>query len=134
MASRRERSGYRQDSWKDIPVDHIEPEIDRTTTKANRLASRKDTKESMKTIHRTTIIAKCPHGGPDVYEAEFIIIDKMITVEFIQGKIDMLTDSGIYQEKLTQKLADLVGCDVVTKGTHKRFSTECSASPEPTVA
>lgn len=86
--------------------------------------------EKLKTIHRTVIVAKCPHGGPDVYEAEFHIQDKIVTVEFIQGQIDRLTDSGIYQEKLTQKLADMIGCEVVTKGTHKRFTTECTAGPE----
>lgn len=81
----------------------------------------------MKTVHRTTIVGKCPHGCPDVYSAEFHVVDRVITVESIQAEIDAATAEPVYQETLTQRLANAVGCNVVTLGTHGRFETECRA-------
>lgn len=83
----------------------------------------------MKTVHRTTIVGKCPHGCPDVYSAEFHVVDRVITVESIQAEIDAATKEPVYQEDLTQRLANRVGCNVVTLGTHGRFETECRAEP-----
>lgn len=76
------------------------------------------------TVHRTTIIAKCPHGGPDVYEAEFHTAS-LLTVETIQAEIDEATREPIYQEHLTIRLAEKLECAVVTIGRHGRFQTEC---------
>jgi hypothetical protein len=83
----------------------------------------------MKTIHRTTIVGRCPHGCDDVYEAEFRISDRIVVVESIQEAINESTADPIYQEELTQKLADLIGCEVATKGVHGPFCTECIANP-----
>lgn len=83
----------------------------------------------MITRHRTTVVGKCPHGCADVYEAEFEIADRVITVESIQSEIDAATAEPIYQESLTQRLADRVGCVVTTTGTHGRFLTTCRAEP-----
>ncbi len=82
------------------------------------------------TVHRTTIVGKCPHGCPDVYEAEFHIENRVVTVESIQAEIDRATEAPIYQESLTQTLADRIGCPVVTSGAHGRFMTECRAVPQ----
>lgn len=83
----------------------------------------------MKTVHRTTIVGKCPHGCPDVYSAEFHIADRIITVESIQAEIDAATKEPVYQEDLTQRLANRVGCNVATVGSHGQFETECRAEP-----
>ena len=83
-----------------------------------------------KTVHRTTIVGKCPHGCADVYEAEFHVENRVITVESIQAEIDRATQEPIYQESLTQTLADRLGWQGVTSGMHGRFGTECRAEPE----
>jgi GTP cyclohydrolase I len=84
----------------------------------------------MQTIHRTTIVGKCPHGCPDLYAAEFHVEDRVIMVEDIQAAIDDLTREPVYQEALTQALADRLSCVVETRGVHGRFLTECRAEPK----
>lgn len=83
----------------------------------------------MLTIHKTTIVGKCPHGCPDVYQATFQT-NRLIPVETIQAEINKATAEPIYQETLTQLLADRVGCIVTTIGDHGGFRTECIAEPE----
>lgn len=83
----------------------------------------------IRTAHQTTIVSRCPHGGIDVYTAEFRVEDRILTVEAIQAEIDQAAQSPIYQEALTQRLADRLGCVVITTGTHGRFRTECRAEP-----
>lgn len=82
------------------------------------------------TIHRTTIVGKCPHGCPDIYAAEFHVGGNLVTVERIQDAIDHYTSEPIYQEDLTQRLADALACSVVTVGAHGRFETTCNAMPK----
>ena len=84
----------------------------------------------MTTIHRTTVVGQCPLGCADIYEVEFHVANKIIPVEAIQAEIDRATQSPIYQEDLTSRLASVLGCTVVSRGTHSRFRTECSASME----
>ena len=80
--------------------------------------------------HRTTIVGKCPHGCQDIYQAEFHVDHRVITIESIQEAIDTTTEKPIYQEDLTQALANKVGCKVITKGSHGRFETTCVSDPE----
>ena len=84
----------------------------------------------MRTIHRTTIVAKCPLGTMDVYEAEFDVGARFIAVETIQACINSLTRVPVFQEKLTQVLANAVQCRVTLRGSHGAFDTECVAEPE----
>jgi hypothetical protein len=80
------------------------------------------------TTHKTTIVGKCPHGCPDVYEVEFTVAGEAVTkVEDIQAAIDRLTVEPVYQEDLTRLLAEVVGCRVRTVGSHGRFLTTCEA-------
>lgn len=81
----------------------------------------------METVHKTMIVAKCPQGATDVYEAEFHTGDRVILVEKILFEIARVTEKAIYQENLTQDLADRIGCKVVTRGRHGVFATECTA-------
>jgi hypothetical protein len=82
------------------------------------------------TVHRTTIVGRCPHGCADVYEAEFHVSGRVLIVEAIQEAIDAATAEPIYQEALTQRLADRLDCAVVTRGAHGKFLSECRAEPE----
>lgn len=81
----------------------------------------------IRTIHRTTIVAQCPHGGVDVYQAEFHAEGRTVTVESIQTVIDAVVRNPGYQEDLTRQLAQTLNCKVVTLGSHGRFQTECHA-------
>lgn len=84
----------------------------------------------MLTVHRTTIVGKCPHGCPDVYEAEFHVTGlEVLAVEVIQRAIFDATLQPIYQEDLTKNLGALLGCKVVTRGRHSAFDTECTCEP-----
>lgn len=83
----------------------------------------------MFTIHSTLIAAKCPKGAHDVYEAEFHVAGRVVEVETIAAVIAGSTTRPIYQEDLTQSLADALTCKVVTKGSHGEFSTTCTAEP-----
>lgn len=84
---------------------------------------------TVRTVHRTTIIAKCPHGPDDIYEAEFAVVDRLLTCESIRDAIDRLTVNAVYQESLTQALSESLDCEVVTRGCHGRFNSECRATP-----
>lgn len=84
----------------------------------------------MKTIHSTTIVGTCPLGCADIYHAEFHVDGPNVTpVENIQAVINELTKQPIYQEALTQALANRVGCKVVTRGRHMSFETTCEVDP-----
>jgi hypothetical protein len=83
----------------------------------------------MQTVHRITIVGKCPLGCQDIYQAEFHISNKVIEVGDIADAIKEATENPIYQEVLTQLLADNTGCRVVTVGRHSQFETTCEAEP-----
>ena len=83
------------------------------------------------TVHKIIIVATCPHGGTDVYEAEFRVNDDVIKVEAIGDAIAEATALPIYQEHLTRRLAAELGCVVITSGSHGQFSTACRADPIP---
>ncbi len=83
----------------------------------------------MQTVHRTTIIGKCPLGCDDLYDAEFHVTNTFIEVGDIFDAIKEATEEPIYQEALTQILADNIGCKVITKGRHMQFETTCEAEP-----
>jgi hypothetical protein len=83
------------------------------------------------TVHTTTIVGKCPHGCDDVYTAEFHVGNLFVSVESIAKIIAEIVGQPIYQELLTQELANRVGCKVKTRGMHGRFSTDCTATPGP---
>lgn len=74
------------------------------------------------TSHTTTITGKCPHGCPDVYEAEFTT-GRLIPVEVIQAAIACYTLAPVYQETLTRQLAECLQCRVTLKGSHGGFIT-----------
>lgn len=87
----------------------------------------------MRTVHRTDIVARCPLGGTDIYEASFTVAGTMLLVEDIQRHIDHLTAEPIYQEELTGRLAVRLKCRVETIGRHGRFTTECVHEPQKEV-
>lgn len=87
----------------------------------------------MNVVHRTTIVAKCPKGCDDVYSAEFHATTTVM-VEEIASTIKLVAASATTQEDLTQRLATLTDCKVVTVGRHNTsegsFETTVEADPE----
>ncbi len=83
---------------------------------------------NMKASHRRNIAAKCPMGCIDVYAAEFLT-NEIVMVEDIDKAIAAAWGVAITQEELTQKLADITGCRVVTNGRHGVYDTTVEASP-----
>lgn len=71
----------------------------------------------MRVTHHLTIVARCPHGGMDTYQAR-IEVERVVLVERIRAEVARLTKRPIYQEALTAKLARALGAKVTTEGMH----------------
>ena len=85
----------------------------------------------MKVVYRTTFAATCPvDGSDDVYRVR-VRSDWMIPVEEIVAALGELRGKPIYQEELTQRLADELGAEVATRGAHSGVATRCTAWAEP---
>lgn len=81
------------------------------------------------TEHRLTITAICPVDGTiDVYKM-IVETHDMIAVERIQDVVASATRDPLYQEALTQSLADELGATVTTEGVHSGVDTRCRAEP-----
>jgi hypothetical protein len=76
--------------------------------------------------HTTIITGKCPHGCPDVYKATFET-ERLIPVEVIQAAITCYTLAPVYQEDLTERLAECLQCRVTLKGGHGEFVTNSAS-------
>jgi hypothetical protein len=85
----------------------------------------------IKVVYRTEIAAICPvDGSRDIYRVT-IRSDWLIPVEEILATIAAATGDPVYQENLTQTLADEIGAKVITTGRHSGVETRCTAWPEP---
>ena len=81
--------------------------------------------------HSLTMIAKCPvNGATDFYDVTFIL-DKFINVEALMVEMLQYHKQPIYQEDLTQKLADFAKCEVITHGIHSGIRTMVRCAPAP---
>lgn len=76
--------------------------------------------------HTMTIHGKCPHGCDDVYSATFRV-SRIIPCEVIETAVKVCTLTAIYQESLTQRLSEILVCEVTLIGTHGTVSTETKA-------
>lgn len=82
----------------------------------------------MKATHVLSAIAPCPSGlqEHDYYRIE-VEADRMIRVEEIEAAVDELTTEPVFQEDLTEALADRLGAVVRTLGKHNKTLTEVEA-------
>lgn len=72
----------------------------------------------MKTTHKTTIHATCPHGCWDYYDVEFEPA-VFITVEYFQAACDKVRGMKEYQEIITERLASELPSGLLTvRGRH----------------
>ncbi len=68
--------------------------------------------------HELPVKSKCPiNGVNDFYECR-VIVDRFVTCEEIVKACEQFQNKKIYQETLTQKLADDLKATVVTTGHH----------------
>jgi hypothetical protein len=73
----------------------------------------------MRVKHRIVIHAVCPvNQAEDHYDCTVAVRDRVLTCEEVIGCVDELTKEPIFQEHLTQKLADCLRARVKTVGAH----------------
>ena len=85
----------------------------------------------MKVEHTFTMFAKCPMNNlQDVYEVTFRM-DKVLPVERILGHIGGLVGVKLFQEEITQSLADSFECEVESSGVHSGIKTRVICTPQP---
>ncbi len=81
------------------------------------------------TEHRLTITAICPvDGSRDIYKMT-VETTEMLEVERILTTVEASTREPMYQENLTQWLADGLGAIVTLEGTHSGVETLSRAEP-----
>lgn len=84
----------------------------------------------MRVEHAFTMIARCPMNNlQDVYDVTFRM-DKVLPVERILGHIGGLVGVKLFQEEITQSLADTFECEVETVGVHSNVKTRVICTPQ----
>jgi hypothetical protein len=74
----------------------------------------------MRVRHHVVIRSSCPvNGDPDVYDC-WVYARRVVLCEEVLAAVEAETKGPIYQEALTQALADRLGCQVKSVGTHCR--------------
>jgi len=73
----------------------------------------------MKTRHHVLIKSTCPvNGDTDFYDCFIYTINRILPCEEVADAVETLTRAPVYQEALTQQLADKLRCKVKTVGRH----------------
>jgi hypothetical protein len=73
----------------------------------------------MKVRHYVEIRATCPvNGDADRYDAFVYVEGRVLRCEDVAEAVEQLTREPVYQETLTQALADRLGAKVKTVGRH----------------
>jgi hypothetical protein len=80
--------------------------------------------------HIEFIHARCP-VEPAVFDYYEVAVesDRTINVETIRAALVDVAGAILYQEDLTQRLADAVDATVTTSGLHRTTRTEVSCTP-----
>lgn len=86
----------------------------------------------MTTTHGFCVTGTCPHGGKDEYVVTVTPPENhALFAEKALQHAEALLQEPIYQEVFTVRLANQLGCRVVTKCGHvgDRVQTTCEAHP-----
>lgn len=78
--------------------------------------------------HSMQITGRCPLECADAYEATFRT-RRLIPVEVIIAAVKVYTIAPIFQEQLTQQLADCLQCEVELVGTHSNVRSTVVSLP-----
>lgn len=85
----------------------------------------------MKVEHTLTMQAKCPaNEATDVYDVTFRM-DKILQVEILIGHVGQMRGVKLFQEEITQSLADRFECEVESVGMHSGVKTRVVCQPQP---
>lgn len=77
----------------------------------------------MRVEHRLTVFSRCPvDARRDIYTV-FVRTNRIVKVEDILEAIADNTKEPVFQEALTRRLADAIGCEVETQGWHGEVFT-----------
>lgn len=79
----------------------------------------------MHVTHELTINARCPKDDAFDHYAVTVETDRTVAVEDILKAAKDLPEK-IFQEEITQRLAEALSCKVRTVGTHSGVKTTCS--------
>jgi hypothetical protein len=84
----------------------------------------------MQVKHLEIIHARCPMEPAvfDYYEVA-VEADRTIDVESIRAALVHVAGEIIFQEALTQRLADAINAKVTTSGLHRTTRTEVACTP-----
>jgi hypothetical protein len=84
----------------------------------------------MRVKHTSDITARCPvNGKRDCYRVSFLF-ERFVAVEELLKDIHAYSETSIFQEDLTQRLADRWSAVVRTVGAHGMVITTCVARPK----
>lgn len=84
----------------------------------------------MKVTHMIRAQGTCPANGQRDHYGVEVHADRFVAVEAITAKAGELLAEPCYQEDFTQRLADALGCRVVTSCTHGQVYTRCECEPQ----
>jgi GTP cyclohydrolase I len=86
----------------------------------------------VRTRHHIVIRSTCPvDHTSDQYDAYVYVNSQVLACEEVAAAVEALTQEPVFQERLTQDLADRLGCRVKTKGRHVAGGIETTCVCEP---
>ncbi len=85
----------------------------------------------MRVTHKFSLVCRCPvNNDVDYYECE-VTVTRLVKCEDVLTAVNNYTGDTVFQEQLTQALADDLGADVVTRGMHVGGKVETTCRCEP---
>ena len=86
----------------------------------------------MKTRHHVLIRSTCPvNGDTDFYDCFVYTTTRVLPCEEVADAVERLTQGPVFQEVLTQQLADQLRCKVMTIGRHTAGKIETTVVCRP---
>jgi GTP cyclohydrolase I len=77
----------------------------------------------MRVEHRFQTSVRCPVNGARNCYAVAVRTDRLVMVEDILAAADQLAKGPSYQEDFTRQLAEVLNCQVETRGVHSAVET-----------
>lgn len=85
----------------------------------------------MKVRHHVIIQSTCPvDRSEDRYDC-YVYSRRLLKCEDVIAAVGQLTTAPVFQELLTQRLADVLGCKVKTSGLHVRGTVRTTVVCRP---
>jgi len=86
----------------------------------------------MRVVHQIEVRATCPvNGDADLYRCWVVVRDRVLKCEDVAEAVADLTREPVFQESLTQALADRLRAKVKTVGRHTAGNVLTTVICEP---